>query len=78
MHHLDGTNILTDAQHGFRKRRSCDTQLILAVQNLAKNIDDRTQRDVNLLEFSEAFDKVPHARLLYKLTYYGITGSSFW
>ena len=76
MHHLDGTNILTDAQHGFRKRRSCDTQLILAVQDLAKSLHDRTQSDVILLDFSKAFDKVPHARLLYKLTYYGITGTT--
>ena len=76
MHHFDGTNILTDAQNGFRKRRSCDTQLILAVQDLAKSLDDRTQSDVFLLDFSKAFDKVPHARLLYKLTYYGITGTT--
>ena len=32
--------------------------------------------DVILLDFSKAFDKVPHARLLYKLTYYGITGTT--
>ena len=76
MHHLDWTNNLTDAQHGFRKRRSCDTQLILAVQDLAKSLDDRTQSDVILLDFSKTFDKVPHARLLYKLTYYGITGTT--
>ena len=78
MHHLDGTNILTDAQHGFSKRRSCDTQklLILAVKDLAKSLDDRTQSDVILLDFSKAFDKVPHARLLCMLTYYGITGTT--
>ena len=28
------------------------------------------------MDFSKAFDKVPHARLLYKLTYYGITGTT--
>ena len=76
MHHFDGTNILTDAQHCFRKRRSCDTQLILAVQDLANSLDDRTQSDVILLDFSKAFDKVPHARLLYKLTHYGISGTT--
>ena len=27
MKHLDSNKILTDTQHGFRKRRSCETQL---------------------------------------------------
>ena len=58
--HLDKFNILTDAQHGFRKRRSCETQLILTVQDLAGNLDNRMQTDVILLDFSKAFDKVPH------------------
>ena len=72
MDHLDENNILTDAQHGFRKRRSCDSQLILAIQDLAKGIEDRKQHDVILLDFSKAFDKVPHTRLIHKLHHYGI------
>ena len=35
MSHLEAHDILTDAQHGFRRRRSCETQLILIVQGLA-------------------------------------------
>ena len=31
INHFDGNNVLTNAQHGFRKRRLCETQLILAV-----------------------------------------------
>ena len=74
MDHLDSHNVLHDAQHGFRKKRSCETQLILAVQDLAKGIDAREQHDVILLDFTKAFDKVPHRRLLYKLQFYGIQG----
>ena len=70
MKHLDSHNILTDAQHGFRKRRSCETQLIQTVQDLARNIDSAGQTDVILLDFSKAFDKVPHQRLLTKLQFY--------
>ena len=65
-------HILTDAQHGFRQRRSCESQLILTVHDLAQGIEDQQQLDVILLDFSKAFDKVPHRRLLHKLNYYGV------
>ncbi|XP_030850965.1 uncharacterized protein LOC115928189 [Strongylocentrotus purpuratus] len=61
--HLESHKILSDAQHGFRKKRSCVSQLVLAVLDLAKGIDARDQLDMTLLGFSKAFDKVPHGRL---------------
>ena len=73
MQHLDKHNILHDAQHGFRKHRSTETQLIQLIDNLAHNIDKRIRTDAILLDFQKAFDKVPHQRLLYKLAYYGIS-----
>ena len=73
--HLEAHCILTDAQHGFRKRRSCETPLIITIQDLAKTVDNKGQTDVILLDFSKAFDKVPHHRLLHKLDFYGIRGS---
>ena len=72
MKHLDANKILCDAQHGFRKNRSCESQLILAMNDLTQNVDANQQTDVILLDFSKAFDKVPHQRLLYKARYYGI------
>ena len=51
----------------FGKRCSCESQLILTIQDLAKNIDNRGQTDLILLDFSKAFDKVQHKRLLYKI-----------
>ena len=72
MSHMDSHYILTDAQHGFRKRRSCETQLLLTIQDLASSIDTMEQTDVILLDFSKAFDKVPHHRLLSKIEFYGV------
>ena len=33
--HFDCNNITADPQHGLRKRRSCETQLIFTVDDLA-------------------------------------------
>ena len=41
-------------------------------------IDLGEQIDHILFDFSKAFDKVPHERLLYKAEYYGISGSTLW
>ena len=37
--HLTKYNILTEEQHGFRQFRSCETQLISTVHDLAKNLN---------------------------------------
>ena len=39
-------------------------------------LDNKTHIDAILLDFAKAFDKVPHKRLLSKLTSYGITGNT--
>ena len=39
-------------------------------------MDNKTQIDAILLDFAKAFDKVPHLRLLSKLTTHGITGNT--
>ena len=75
MDHLEQFNILTDQQHGFRAKRSTETQLILTNHDIAKELNAKNEVDVAILDFSKAFDKVPHRRLIHKLNYYGITGS---
>ena len=73
--HLERNNILTDFQHGFRKCRSCETQLILTIDDLARGLNDKQQIDAVLLDFSKAFDRVPHQRLLLNLKHYGVRGN---
>ena len=72
MAHLSKWNILAENQHAFRKARSCESQLILAIHDITKNIDDGLTTDVAILDFSKAFDVIPHHRLLNKLDFYGI------
>ena len=75
--HLANHKILSDAQHGFRKRRSCDTQLLLALNDFSRGLEDKSQTDVIFLDFAKAFDKVSHQGLLEKAYYYGIRGHTF-
>ena len=76
MKNLDHHKIITDAQHGFRKSRSCETQLLVTVHDIAESLASGEQVDVILLNFSKAFDKVPHQRLLHKLEFYGVRGTT--
>ena len=60
MKHLDELNILTDKQHGFRRRRSCESQLIPTFEGIASKFrTGRDQVDIILLDFANAFDKAP-------------------
>jgi hypothetical protein len=40
-----------DSQHGFRSKRSCETQLVISIQDLAKSPADDNQIDIILLDF---------------------------
>jgi hypothetical protein len=74
--HLEANNILSENQHGFRKHRSCESQLSITLQELADGLNSGDQMDCILLDFSKAFDKVPHQCLLNKCSYYGIQGNT--
>jgi hypothetical protein len=60
----------------FRSKHSCETQLVTTIQKIAQNLISKGQVDVILLDFAKAFDKVPHRRLLHKLKFYGIDGTT--
>ena len=64
MNHVDLNSILVAFQHGFRALHSCETQLITTVEDLARDLDAKKQVDLLILDFSKAFDVVPHGRLI--------------
>ena len=71
MGHLNTNKILYDLQHGFQYKCSCEAQLLALVHELAHGVNANKQTDMAILDFSKAFDKVSHKRLLYKLQWYG-------
>ena len=77
LNHLDEHQVLTDCQHGFRARRSCETQLLTLAHELVSGLDKQHQYDLIILDFSKAFDRVPHKRLLKKMDHYGVRGSTY-
>ena len=72
---METNKFLNPCQHGFRQKRSCVTQLLEVMNDFTKLIENKECIDVIYLDFSKAFDSVPHQRLIHKLTAYGISGS---
>ena len=75
--HLERHNILNDCQHGFRAKRSCETQILTLYHELAASLDKKILTDMIILDFSKAFDRVPHQHLLKKVRHYGIRGTTY-
>ena len=74
--HLLSNNLLSKKQHGFINGRSTVTQLLRYLDECIEGIIDGSVVDAIYLDFSKAFDTVPHNRLMSKLESYGITGNT--
>ena len=54
--------------------KSCLSNLIEFFEGVTKKVDEGSAVDVVYMDFSKAFDKVPHGRLLHKVKSHGIQG----
>ena len=70
--HLKKNNLLYKYQHAFIGKRSCTTQILEALDNWTKLLENDQTVDTIYLDFSKAFDSVPHQRLLKKCKALGI------
>jgi len=62
----DKNGWLYEGQHGFRPGYSCESQVIAVCQDIADCLDNGDKIDAIIVDFSKAFDLVPHGRLLTK------------
>ena len=72
--HLERHNLINESQHGFTKGKSCLTNLLSFYSKVFEAADNGDSYDILYLDFSKAFDKVPHQRLLGKVRAHGIDG----
>ena len=70
--HLEDFDLFSHNQHGFRRNLSCESQLILLYHDVMSSIDKKKSVDLAFIDFSKAFDKVPHNHLLNKLKTYNL------
>ena len=65
---LEENKLLSNTQYGFRKGRSCVTNLLSFYSRIIESVQEREGWvDCVYLNLQKAFNKVPHARLLWKL-----------
>ena len=67
--------LINPSQHGFLKARSCLTNLLCFFEEITKWLDEGSPVDIIYLDFQNAFDKVPHQRLILKLKSHGMGNS---
>ena len=61
LRHLEKNKVRTTLNHGFRSGYY-ETQLLITINDLLKSYDKGKQIDMAILDFSKAFDTVPHKK----------------
>jgi hypothetical protein len=51
-----------EGQHGFRPGYSCESQIVIACQDIADYLDEGARIDAIITDFSKAFELVPYSQ----------------
>ena len=70
---LEGNDMFTNEQHGFRGGRSCLSQLLAHYDQMCQCLFDNAEADTIYLDFAKAFDRVDLRLLIKKLRRYGMS-----
>ena len=69
---LESFGLLTKNQHGFRKGKSCISQLLEHAEKMVQAIENKVNLDSIYLDFQKAFDKADHFVILKRCYQKGI------
>ena len=72
---LETHNVLSKSQYGFQRDKRTEDALKFFSSNIYKQLDTSNSVLSIFIDFSKAFDTVPHNILINKLNHYGIRGS---
>ena len=61
-----------DGPHGFRSGYSCENQVVTVCQDIVDSLDEGVTTDAIIMDFTKAFDFVPHDRLLTEIATAGV------
>ncbi|CAF4943736.1 unnamed protein product [Pieris macdunnoughi] len=73
LRYLEGHQLISDYQYGFRRGRSAGDLLVYLTHRWAEAIESKGEALAVSLDISKAFDRVWHRALLSKLPAYGLT-----
>ena len=69
---MKNEKLFSNRQYGFISGRSTQLQLLEVLDKWTEALDKGHSIDCVYMDYAKAFDTVPHRRLLYKLSKYGI------
>ena len=73
---MKNEGLFSNRQYGFISGRSTSLQLLKVLDKWTEALDSGLSIDCIYMDYAKAFDTVPHRRLIYKLSSYGINAGA--